>query len=142
MSVETIERAIGRDIVGAAFDVRRNTGRGMLEKFYENALAYELNERGHEVECQVVIPAIYKGKEIGDAYRADIIVDKKVIIELKAISNMEGIQFCQLYTYLKLSHYRLGYLINFGAYDFIIGNLNDEEPPYEFGIYPLSNNHP
>ena len=130
---------IGEDIVGAAFSVRKEVGRGLLEKYYESALAYELKNMGHRVESQVPIPALYKGQEIGEAYRADLIIDDAVIIEIKAITSMQDHQACQLYTYLKLSGYKLGYLINFGCYDFKIGRLNDE-PPYEYGIYSVVNN--
>ncbi|MCH5218908.1 MAG: GxxExxY protein [Muribaculaceae bacterium] len=129
---------IGKDIIGAAFNVRKNTGRGMLEKFYESALVYELKQMGYQVERQVAIPAIYKGEIIQDAYRADVIVENQVIIETKALSYMDSLETCQLNTYLKLSGYRLGYLINFGARDFRIGNLKDE-PPYEYGIYRMVN---
>ena len=132
------EYNIGRDIIGAAFNVRKNVGRGLLEKFYEKALIYELNKMGYSTESQVAIPAIYCGEVIGEAYRADVIVENKVIIEVKAITFMEGIECSQLFTYLKLSGYKLGYLINFGARDFCIGNLN-EEPPFEHGIYSMVN---
>ena len=132
------EYKIGHDIIGAAFTVRRNTGRGMLEKFYEKALMYELQKLHYDVKSQVAIPAIYCGEVISEAYRADIVVEDKVIIELKAISSMDDIESCQLYTYLKLSGYKLGYLINFGARDFSIGSLHDGAP-FDKGIYRLAN---
>lgn len=131
---------IGYDIIGAAYNVRNNTGRGLLEKYYEGALCYELQELGYDVKRQVSIPALYQGKEVGEAYRADIIVENKVIIEIKAISIMLGFERSQLFTYLKLSGLKLGYLINFGAEDFKPGNFfEEEEPPYEFGIYRIVN---
>ena len=132
-------RKIGYDIIGSAFEVRNHTGRGLLEKFYESALIYELTKKGYKVESQVEIPAVYREVVIQEAYRADLIVNNKVIIELKAISQMDSIQSCQLNTYLHLSGYKLGYLINFGAEDFSIGNLN-ETPPYVKGIYRVVNN--
>ena len=130
---------IGYDIIGASFNVRKQVGRGLLEKLYESALSYELSQKGYKVERQVAIPAIYKGQEIQDAYRADIIVERKVIIEVKAISHMESIERCQLYTYLKLSDYKLGYLINFGTRDFQVGIL-EEDGPLTLGIYRMVNN--
>ena len=132
---------IGYDIIGASFAVRNNTGRGLLEKYYEGALAFELQNLGYKIERQVAIPALYQGQEIGEAYRADIIVDGKVIIEVKAILSMQGIERSQIYTYLKLSGLKLGYLINFGVEDFKVGNFFDErEAPFESGIYRIVNN--
>ena len=132
--------ALGYDVIGAAFNVRKNTGRGLLEKFYESALVYELKHMGHRAESQVAIPALYCGVEIQEAYRADIVVDNKVIIEVKARASMDDHQTCQLHTYLKLSGMRLGYLINFGALDFSIGNLEDQVP-YNKGIYRMVNGY-
>lgn len=130
---------LGKDIIGAAFNVRKHAGRGMLEKFYESALAYEIEQLGYSLSRQVAIPAIYRGQIIQESYRADIIVENKVIIEVKAIPYMDSLQGCQLNTYLKLSGYKLGYLINFGARDFRTGSLY-EELPYEYGIYRMVNN--
>ena len=132
-------RDLGHDIIGSAFDVRRNTGRGLREKFYEAALAYELTKRGHRVKRQVPIPARYDDIIIDDSYQADLIVDEKVIIELKAVSVLKEVECRQLYTYLRLSEYKLGYLINFGTDDFSIGR-NDEPLPYYRGIYRFVNN--
>ena len=132
-------KKLGYDIIGAAFDVRNNTGRGLLEKFYESALEYEISIKGYEVKRQVSVPAMYKGQEIQEAYRADLIVEDKVIIEIKALTYMDGIETCQLNTYLKLSGLKLGYLINFGALDFKPGDLC-EDPPYIYGIYRMVNN--
>ena len=126
------------DIIGAAFKVRSNAGRGLLEKFYEAALTFEIKEKGYKVENQVLIPALYRGVEVCDAFRADIIVEDKVIIEVKALPSMLGIHSSQLKTYLRLSDKKLGFLINFGAEEFSTGNLSDI-PPYEYGIYPMAN---
>ena len=130
---------IGSDIIGAAFEVMRTSGKGLREKYYEAALEYEIIQKGHEVKRQVVIPALYKGKEIEDCYQADLIVDDRVIIEVKAITTMREEECRQLITYLKLSGNRLGYLINFGARDFKIGKSN-EPLPYRHGIYRFVNN--
>ena len=114
---ESIEK-IGFNIIGAAFQVRKKVGRGLKEKFYEKALAYELQQLGHHVECQVEVPALYNGVIIDNAYLADMVIDDRVIIEVKAITTMTERESRQLFTYLKLSELKLGYLINFGAIDF------------------------
>ena len=117
-NMEDLNR-IGYDIVGASFEVRKTCGRHLLESFYENALAYELRKRGHKVEQQKVLPAIYKDVEIKDAYVMDLVIDDKVVIELKSLVSLSGVEFKQLNTYLHLSHFKLGYLINFSASDFV-----------------------
>ena len=130
---------IGREIIGAAFDVMKNSGRGMREKYYEKALIYELKRRGLNVREQVSIPALYQGVVIDDAYQADLVVNDSIIIELKATLLMGEIEVRQLITYLKLTGYKLGYLINFGAKDFVIGSSKDTYP-YKNGIYRFVNN--
>ncbi|MCH5217984.1 MAG: GxxExxY protein [Muribaculaceae bacterium] len=130
--------AIGSKIIGAAFEVRKTAGKGLQERFYEAAFVYELRERGLDVKTQVMIPAIYKGVKVEDSYQADIVVNDKVIIELKAVGYMSETECRQLITYLKLSHFKLGYLINFGANDFCIGHTN-ERLPYKKGIYRFAN---
>lgn len=109
---------IGFDVIGAAFEVRKYCGKNLLESFYENALAYEIRNLGHCVEQQKRLPAIYKDVEIKDAYVMDLVVDNKVIIELKSQIYLTGNEIKQLNTYLYLSHFKLGYLINFSAKDF------------------------
>ena len=109
---------IGHDIIGCAFEVRKTCGKYLLESFYEAALAYELRNLGHTVERQQPLPAIYKGVEIKDAYVMDIVVDNKVVVECKALSHLTGVEVKQLHTYMFLSNFRLGYLINFDAEDF------------------------
>ena len=130
--------AIGYDIIGAAFRVYNTVGRLLRENYYEAALAYELTQAGHTVQRQVPVPALYKGEEVRDAYQADIIVDNCVIIELKAVSTMKEAESRQLLTYLRLSGFKLGYLINFGTKTFKIGRSNDF--PLSEGIYRFVNN--
>lgn len=130
---------IGSDIIGSAFDVRNKTGRGLREKYYEAALAHELSLKGYDVKRQVLIPALYCNEIIDDSYQADIIVNDNVIIEVKALKFMKEHEGRQLLTYLKLSQYKLGYLINFGAINFKIGKAS-EEFPYRNGIYRFVNN--
>ena len=130
---------IGYDIIGSAFEVRNNSGIGFRERYYRDALAWELSQKGYAVEKEVPVAALYKGMEIGDAYRADIVVDGRVVIEVKAVSRIGDSEGRQLMTYLKLSSFKLGYLINFGANLFVTGRL-DEGAPYEKGIYRVVNN--
>ena len=129
---------IGNDIIGAAFEVRKTVGKGLREKYYEAALAFEISNKGYDVKRQVAIPALYKGFVVDDSYQADLIVDNRVVIELKATSCMREEECRQLLTYLKLSDYKLGYLINFGAANFGIGKTK-EKLPYENGIYRFVN---
>lgn len=130
---------IGRDIIGACFNVRKEAGRGLREKYYEAALAWEISKCGYIVERQKTIPCTYKGVEIDNAYISDIIVDNRVIIEVKALGYMTEEESRQLLTYMRLSGIKLGYLANFGARDFCMGRL-DDQIPYKKGIYRLVNN--
>ena len=122
---------IGHDTIGCAFEVRRTCGKYLLESFYEAALAYELRQLGHQVVLQQRLPAIYKGVEIKDSFVMDIVVDDKVVIECKAVSHLSGVEVKQLYTYMYLSRFKLGYLINFDADDFSPcvwkNNLNNDK---------------
>ena len=104
---------ISGEIVDAALEVHRALGPGLLESVYEGALAYELDLRGWNVERQVAIPARYKALTFETAFRADIIVEGVVIIELKSIDKLMPVHSKQLLTYLKLTDKRLGLLINF-----------------------------
>ena len=99
-------------INGAIFEVNSVLGAGFMEKVYENALLVELNGRGLKSENQVPIKVKYKGKEVGDYY-ADIIVEKKVIWELKAVDSLQKIHEAQLLNYLKATRYKIGLLVNF-----------------------------
>ena len=127
---------IGYDIIGSSFQVRKVAGRNLREQYYRDALAWELREKGYTIEKEVLIPALYKGIEIDDAYRADIVVDNRVIIEVKALRAMGEIECRQILTYLTLSNFKLGYLINFGAKEFHTGKLEDTLP-YSKGIYRI-----
>jgi len=99
-------------INGAVFEVNRELGAGFLEKVYENALLLELEERGLKAEAQVAISVNYKGREVGEYY-ADIIVEEKVILELKAVDSLQKVHEAQLLNYLKATGYKVGLLINF-----------------------------
>ena len=99
-------------INGAVFEVNRVLGPGFLEKVYENALTIELKNKGLTVENQIPIKVVYKGKPIGD-YIADILVENKVIIEVKTVRKIDKIHEAQLLNYLKATGIHLGLLVNF-----------------------------
>ena len=131
-------KQIGYDIIRAAFDVRNNSGRCLREVYYRKALAWELQQRGYDAQQEVMVPALYRGNKIGDAFQADIVVDNRVVIEVKAIGKMDEEESRQLITYMKLSDFKLGYLINFGANVFKTGKISDPFP-YDKGIYRIVN---
>ena len=99
-------------INGAVFEVNRVLGYGFLEKVYENALFFELNKLGLKVEQQVPISIEYKGKIVGE-YFADILVEDKIILELKALDTLQKIHEAQILNYLKATGIKLGMLVNF-----------------------------
>ncbi|MCF7979468.1 MAG: GxxExxY protein [Chromatiaceae bacterium] len=99
-------------IRGCVFEVFRELGAGYLEKVYQNALLIELRQAGLQAEAEVGLRVNYKGQEVGQ-YVADIIVEKKVLIELKAVSTLTAAHEAQLLNYLKATNKRIGLLINF-----------------------------
>lgn len=102
-------------IIGAAIEVHRSLGPGLLESAYEACLATELRERGLFVEEQVIVPVVYKGRPIEVAYRIDLLVEKSVVVELKSVDEVTPIHEAQLITYLKLASKKVGLLINFNV---------------------------
>lgn len=108
------ENQIGTIVLDAAIAVHRELGPGLLESVYEIVLAGELNKRGLQAERQVAIGIVYQGVVFDEGFRADIVVEDKVILELKSVENITNVHKKQLLTYLKLSGKRLGYILNFG----------------------------
>ena len=106
---------ITESVIGAAISVHRALGPGLLESGYEACLAYELVERGLSVERQKSLPVIYRSVKVDCGYPIDLLVEKKVIIELKAVDRLDPIHQAQLLSYLKLSGCRVGLLINFNV---------------------------
>ena len=102
-------------IIGAAIEVHKILGPGLLENTYERCLVHELVLRGMHAKRQEKQPINYKGLEIDEGYRIDILVDRKIILELKAVDHLNNIHTAQLLTYLKLSGCKLGYLMNFNV---------------------------
>lgn len=109
------ENDIGYHIRGACFKVYNELGPGLLESAYEAALVLELRSLALLVETQVPVSVSYRGQDIGTAYRMDILVEKKVIIELKSVEKLSDLHHKQLLTYLKLANMKLGYLVNFNT---------------------------
>jgi GxxExxY protein len=109
------ENEISRVVVDAAITVHRSLGPGLLESVYEVALAHELQRRGLSIERQVSMPIKYAGISFDEGFRADIVVDKKVILELKSVESITLAHRKQIQTYLRLSRCKLGLLLNFGA---------------------------
>ena len=101
-------------IRGAIFAVHRELGCGFLERVYQDALEYEFRERGIPYEREKLIQIMYKGKPLGEPYRADFVCYDKIIVELKALSELEGVHRAQVINYLKAAKMKLGLLINFG----------------------------
>ncbi len=109
------ENEISYKIIGAAINIHKNIGPGLLESAYENALAYDLRELGFEVQQQKPMPFIYKGVRQDVGYRVDLMVNNKVIIEVKSIETLAPVHYAQTLTYLRLSDLKLALLINFNS---------------------------
>jgi GxxExxY protein len=101
------------EIIGGAIEVHKALGPGLLESIYEECLAVELTERGLKVQRQVPVPVVYKGRRLDCAYRADMIVNGLVLVELKAVEKILPVHEAQLLSYLKLMNLKVGLLFNF-----------------------------
>ncbi len=112
--MERTENELAREIVDASYKVHSTLGPGLLESVYETILCHELQKRGLRVARQVPLPVIYENLSFDEGYRADLIVDGKVIVELKSVETIAPVHKKQLLTYLRLAGVRLGLLINFG----------------------------
>lgn len=108
------ENEIGTIVVECAIAVHRELGPGLLESVFETVLAHELQSRGLRVERQVPIPITYRGIHFDEGFRADIVVEGKVILELKSVEAVTPAHKKQIQTYLRLTNCKLGYLLNFG----------------------------
>ncbi|WP_428609832.1 GxxExxY protein [Sedimenticola sp.] len=107
------ENEIGKRIVDGAVRIHRELGPGLLETVYEISLAHELRQRGLLVKRQVPIAIEYRGTRFDEGFRADLIIEDKVIVELKCVEKLTNAHKKQLLTYLRLSGIKLGYLMNF-----------------------------
>ena len=108
-------------VIGCAMEVYRTLGPGLLESAYEKALVHELNVQGIPVKSQVEVEMSYKGVNIGDGLRLDLLIDEQIIVELKSVEELKPVHYKQLHTYLRLMDKRLGLLINFNVTDIMQG---------------------
>ncbi len=109
------ENELSRIIVDSALKVHKALGPGLLESAYEDCLFYELRKSGLSVEKQKPLPLVYKEIKLDVGYRVDMLIDSKVIIEIKAVDALSDVHLAQILTYLKLSKCKLGLLINFNV---------------------------
>jgi GxxExxY protein len=125
------DQDFSREIIGAAVEVQRVLGVGLLESAYAAALELELAERGLHFRREVPVNASYKGKPVGVVFRADFVVEEQVIVELKAIEAVTEAHRAQLLTYLRLAGMRVGLLLNFHDYSVakgtrrVVNNFDD-----------------
>lgn len=109
------ERALTEKIIGAAMEVHNYWGPGLIESIYEKSLAHELNLQGVEVRRQVRLDLKYKDLELDDEFTLDLIVEGKVVVELKVVKELAPIHEAQLMTYMRLANCKVGLLINFNV---------------------------
>lgn len=109
------ENEIGKIVVDTAIQIHRQLGCGLLESVYEAVLEKKLSEKGLDIKRQVAIPIVFDGFRFDEGFRADIIIENKVILELKSVESVNNAHKKQLLTYMKLSGKKLGFILNFGA---------------------------
>ena len=107
------ENHLSNEVIGAAIEVHKTIGPGLLESVYQECMVYELTNRGFQTAREVSLPVRYKGLQFLAAYRADIVVEDKLILELKAVEVLLPVYSAQLLSYLRMSGLKLGLLINF-----------------------------
>ena len=109
------ENSLSNDVIGAAIEVHRQVGPGLLEAVYRDCLLLELKERGISAECEVPLAMRYKTFEFQAAYRLDMLVENSLVVELKAVEQLMPVHTAQVLSYLKLSGMKLGLLLNFNV---------------------------
>ena len=110
-----LEESITEQVIGGAIEVHRSLGPGLLESTYEECLAHELTDRGVAFVRQYQVPVVYRGHKLDCGFRADMLVENAVIVELKAVKEVIAIHEAQLMTYLRLSGKSVGLIINFNV---------------------------
>jgi len=110
-----IENQITEKIIGCAIEVHKQLGPGLLESAYEECLYYELQNAGLNVKKQLALPLVYKEIKLDNGYRIDLLVENKVIVEIKSVDAIADIHKAQLMTYMKLANIKVGLLINFNV---------------------------
>jgi GxxExxY protein len=109
------ENELSKIVVNCAFKVHNSLGPGLLESAYEECLFYELNKTGLKIEKQKALPLIYEEVKLEIGYRIDLIIENKLILEIKSVESLNDVHFAQLLTYLKLTNCKLGLLLNFNV---------------------------
>lgn len=109
------EDKLSNIVIGAAIEVHRQLGPGLLESAYQECLMQELFDKGLIVEKEKPMPIIYKSLKLDHGYRMDLVIENKLVIEIKTVDALLDVHFAQLLTYLKLGNYKLGLLINFNV---------------------------
>ena len=109
------ENEISYKVIGACYDVHSKLGPGMLESTYQKCLVHDLMKQGLDVRMEVLMPIKYKELIVENAYKADIIINNKVVLELKTVEAFTDVHFAQLLTYVKLGNFKLGLLLNFNV---------------------------
>jgi GxxExxY protein len=107
------DSAISERVIGMAIDVNRELGPGLLESAYEDCLCYELGQNGVPFARQVALPIVYKAVRLDCGYRMDIVVEQKLVVEIKSVDRIMPIHEAQMLTYLRLSGHKVGLLMNF-----------------------------
>lgn len=115
------ENELAKLVIDLCIKIHKTFGPGLLESAYEECLAYELRQRNISFQRQVSVPLVYEGVELGEGFRADMVVEGKLIIELKSVAELQPVSYSQLLTYLRLTNIKLGLLINFGQRRMIDG---------------------
>ena len=109
------ENEISKIILGKAIEVHKQLGPGLLESAYQECLYYELKKEGLAVEKEKALPIVYKEIKLDHGYRIDLLIEKKVVIELKTVEFLTDVHTAQILTYMKLGNYKLGLLLNFNV---------------------------
>lgn len=107
--------SLSKDVLGAAIEVHKHLGPGLLESAYEECLSYELTQRGYKIERQKPIPVVYKEIKLECGYRIDILVEDKIVLELKSVDYFNPVHEAQILTYMKFAQKKVGLLINFNV---------------------------
>jgi len=107
------ENELSKIIIGCAIEVHKNLGPGLLESAYQECLYYELKQLGLKVQKEKPMPIIYKEVKLDHGYRIDLLVEEKVVVEIKTVETLNDVHTAQVLTYLKLGNYKLGLLLNF-----------------------------
>ena len=108
-----IENELSKKIIGCAIEVHKQLGPGLLESAYQECLLYELKQVGLKVQKEKPMPIVYKDVKLDHGYRIDLLVDEKVVVEIKTVEALNDVHTAQVLTYLKLGNYKLGLLLNF-----------------------------